>query len=222
MGVRSSTRAILKLSNCTFTYPGRTSPSLYNVSCALSLSRYVANLSWFHLLTISQPSRCCRPQRRWKIYTYQASNCEILCFLGLVLSKEDSKIGRNCSSRRCRLQAPCPPCWLCLSACYTPYRWVARMFIESRLPIFCVERHLEKTPIAYIQWRFQDGHDREHWPTICHHLMLKCILGELLEKVTRVLTPEEKAILEQDWVGKDGSKRKLEVREFSCVKFDKC
>ena len=52
--------------------------------------------------------------------------------------------------------------------------------------------------------------------------MLKCILGELLEKVTRVLTPEEKAILEQDWVGKDGSKRKLEVREFSCVKFDKC
>jgi hypothetical protein len=23
------------------------------------------------------------------------------------------------------------------------------------------ERHLEKTPIGYIQWRFQDGHDRE-------------------------------------------------------------
>jgi elongation factor 3 len=23
------------------------------------------------------------------------------------------------------------------------------------------ERHLEKTPIQYIQWRFQDGHDRE-------------------------------------------------------------
>ncbi len=23
-----------------------------------------------------------------------------------------------------------------------------------------VERHLEKTPIGYIQWRFQDGHDR--------------------------------------------------------------
>jgi hypothetical protein len=41
MGVRSNTRAILKLSNCTFTYPGRTAPSLYNVSCALSLSRSV-------------------------------------------------------------------------------------------------------------------------------------------------------------------------------------
>lgn len=39
MGVRSNTRAILKLSNCTFTYPGRKVPSLYNVSCALSLSR---------------------------------------------------------------------------------------------------------------------------------------------------------------------------------------
>ena len=49
MGVRSNTRAILKLSNCTFTYPGRTSPSLHNVSCALSLSRYVPN---FQLVSI--------------------------------------------------------------------------------------------------------------------------------------------------------------------------
>ena len=39
MGVRSNTRAILKMTNCTFTYPGRSKPSLYNVSCALSLSR---------------------------------------------------------------------------------------------------------------------------------------------------------------------------------------
>jgi len=53
---------------------------------------------------------------------------------------------------------------------------------------------LEKTPIGYIQWRFQDGHDRE-----------------LLEKATRVLTPEERVILDQEWVGKDGSKRKLEL-----------
>jgi elongation factor 3 len=41
MGVRSNTRAILKLSNSTFTYPGRDTPSLYNISCALSLSRQV-------------------------------------------------------------------------------------------------------------------------------------------------------------------------------------
>lgn len=40
MGVRSNTRAILKMTNCTFTYPGKDKPSLVNVSCALSLSRY--------------------------------------------------------------------------------------------------------------------------------------------------------------------------------------
>lgn len=40
MGVRSNTRAILKLKDCTFTYPGRKTPSLIDVSCALSLSRY--------------------------------------------------------------------------------------------------------------------------------------------------------------------------------------
>ena len=36
------------------------------------------------------------------------------------------------------------------------------MFIKNRSLISCIERHLEKTPIAYIQWRFQDGHDREY------------------------------------------------------------
>ena len=41
MGVRSNTRAILKMNNCTYTYPGRDSPSLIDVSCALSLSRLV-------------------------------------------------------------------------------------------------------------------------------------------------------------------------------------
>ena len=39
---------------------------------------------------------------------------------------------------------------------------------------------------------------------------LLCI-GEVLEKVTRVLTPEEQALLDQDWVGKNGTKRKMEV-----------
>jgi elongation factor 3 len=45
MGVRSNTRAILKMNNCTFTYPGRTTPSLTNVSCALSLSRFSVYLT---------------------------------------------------------------------------------------------------------------------------------------------------------------------------------
>ena len=57
-----------------------------------------------------------------------------------------------------------------------------------------LEQHLEKTPIQYIQWRYQDGHDRE-----------------LLEKVTRVLTDEEKAQMEVPFVGKNGTTRKLEV-----------
>lgn len=39
---------------------------------------------------------------------------------------------------------------------------------------------------------------------------LLCV-GEVLEKVTRVLTPEEQALLDQDWIGKNGTKRKMEV-----------
>lgn len=37
------------------------------------------------------------------------------------------------------------------------------------------------------------------------------LVGELLEKSTRALTPEERLIFDTDWTGKDGSKRKLEV-----------
>ena len=36
--------------------------------------------------------------------------------------------------------------------------------------------------------------------------------GEILEKATRVLTDEDKALLETDFVGKNGQRRKLEVR----------
>ena len=36
--------------------------------------------------------------------------------------------------------------------------------------------------------------------------------GEILEKSTRVLTPEEKSQLEIEVVGKNGQRRKLEVR----------
>jgi elongation factor 3 len=41
MGVRSNTRGILKMTDCTFTYPGAAKPSLNNVSCAVSLSSRV-------------------------------------------------------------------------------------------------------------------------------------------------------------------------------------
>jgi elongation factor 3 len=47
--VKSNTRAILRMSNCTYTYPetaesGARKPSLYDVSCHLSLSSRVAIL----------------------------------------------------------------------------------------------------------------------------------------------------------------------------------
>jgi hypothetical protein len=42
------------------------------------------------------------------------------------------------------------------------------------------------------------------------------ILGEILEKATRVLTDEEKALLDKDFVGKNGQRRKLEVSITPC------
>lgn len=51
--------------------------------------------------------------------------------------------------------------------------------------------------------------------TVSHYVVFEnaClrVAGELLEKVTRVLTPEEQAVMDQDWIGRDGSKRKLDA-----------
>ncbi|KAF9568069.1 hypothetical protein CPC08DRAFT_488757 [Agrocybe pediades] len=144
MGVRSNTRAILKLTNCTFTYPGRSKPSLYNVSCALSLSSRIGVVG---------------PNGAGKSTMIKLLTGETVPQEGTVYKHPSLRVG-----------------------------------YVSQHATHHIERHLEKTPIGYIQWRFQDGHDRE-----------------LLEKATRVLTPEEQVILDQDWVGKDGSKRKLEM-----------
>ncbi|KAG6850942.1 hypothetical protein H0H93_005811 [Arthromyces matolae] len=161
MGVRSPTRAILKLSNCTFTYPGRSAPSLHNVSCALSLSSRVGVIgpngagksTLIKLLTVrSLPTNPVSIQK--------------ICIKGETIPQEG-----------------------------TVYKHPAlRVGYVSQHATHHIERHLEKTPIGYIQWRFQDGHDRE-----------------LLEKATRVLTPEEQRVFDIEWVGKDGSKRKLEM-----------
>ena len=40
-----------------------------------------------------------------------------------------------------------------------------------------------------------------------------------MEKLTRVLTVQENQILDQDWVGRDGSKRKVEVCRLWLQKF---
>jgi elongation factor 3 len=41
-GVKSSTRSILRMTNCSYTYPGASKPSLHDVSCQLSLSSRTA------------------------------------------------------------------------------------------------------------------------------------------------------------------------------------
>ncbi|KAN0119287.1 P-loop containing nucleoside triphosphate hydrolase protein [Hyaloscypha variabilis] len=41
-GVKSQTRAILRMTNCSYTYPGASKPSLHDVSCQLSLSSRTA------------------------------------------------------------------------------------------------------------------------------------------------------------------------------------
>ncbi|OSX66429.1 hypothetical protein POSPLADRAFT_1130787 [Postia placenta MAD-698-R-SB12] len=144
MGVRSNTRAILKMNNCTFTYPGRSTPSLHNVSCAMSLSSRVGIIG---------------PNGAGKS-----------TLVKLLTGETEPQEG-------------------------TVYKHPAlRIGYVSQHATHHIERHLEKTPVQYIQWRFQDGHDRE-----------------ILEKATRVLTDEEKALLETEFVGKNGQRRKLEL-----------
>jgi elongation factor 3 len=41
-GVKSNTRSILRMTNCSYTYPGANKPSLHDVSCSLSLSSRTA------------------------------------------------------------------------------------------------------------------------------------------------------------------------------------
>ncbi|EIN11824.1 hypothetical protein PUNSTDRAFT_119056 [Punctularia strigosozonata HHB-11173 SS5] len=144
MGVRSNTRAILKVNNCTYTYPGKDKPSLYNVSCALSLSSRVGVVG---------------PNGAGKS-----------TLIKLITGETEPQEG-------------------------TVYRHPSlRIGYVSQHATHHIEHHLEKTPVQYIQWRFQDGYDRE-----------------LLEKTTRVLTDEDKALLETEFVGSNGSKRKLEL-----------
>jgi len=46
-------------------------------------------------------------------------------------------------------------------------------------------------------------------------------VGEILEKTTRMLTPEEAKVLDQDFVGKNGERRKIEVRSPSVYELNK-
>ncbi|KAG9048951.1 hypothetical protein FS837_011594 [Tulasnella sp. UAMH 9824] len=127
VGVRSNTRAILKIKDCTYTYPGGEKPSLIGVS--------------------------------WKSTLIKVLTGEAIPQEGTVYKHPSLRVG-----------------------------YVAQHATHH------IEQHLEKTPVGYIQWRYQAGHDKE-----------------MLEKVTRVLTAEDKELLEKDWVGRNGEKRKIEM-----------
>lgn len=144
MGVRSNTRAIMKLSHCTFTYPGASKPSLYDVSCALTLSSRVGILG---------------PNGAGKSTLIKLLTGETIAQEGKVEKHPALRVG-----------------------------YVAQHAFHH------LEQHLEKTPVAYIQWRFQDGHDRE-----------------VLEKATRILSDEDKIQMDKPITGKDGTQRKIEL-----------
>lgn len=143
MGVRSQTRAIMKLSNCTFTYDGASKPSLIDVSCALTLSSRVGILG---------------PNGAGKSTLIKLLTGETLPQQGKVDKHPALRVG-----------------------------YVAQHAFHH------LDQHLEKTPIAYIQWRYQDGHDRE-----------------MLSKGSRVLTEEDKKMMDTEITGKNGDKRKIE------------
>ena len=76
MGVRSSTRAILKMTDCTFTYPSASKPSLHNVSCAITLSSRVGVVGPVSLSNIIFCIECLAhaslQERCRQIHPYQA------------------------------------------------------------------------------------------------------------------------------------------------------
>ncbi|KAK4702417.1 elongation factor 3, partial [Phenoliferia sp. Uapishka_3] len=143
MGVRSQTRAILKMTNCTFTYPGAKVPQLNNVSCAISLSSRVGIVG---------------PNGAGKSTLIKLLTGETLPDSGRVEKHPNLRVA-----------------------------YVAQHAFHH------IEEHLEKTASQYIQWRYQDGYDKEQ-----------------ATKATRALTPEEKKQMEVPIVGRTGEARKLE------------
>lgn len=128
-GVKSSTRAIIRMQNCTYTYPRSTKPSLQDVTCALTLSSRTAIIG---------------ANGAGKSTLIKLLTGETIPQLGRVEKHPNLRIG-----------------------------YIKQHALEH------VEMHMEKTPNQYLQWRYQNGDDRE-----------------VLMKQTRVLTPEDKAQME--------------------------
>ncbi|KAG0199386.1 hypothetical protein BGX33_011674 [Mortierella sp. NVP41] len=143
VGVKSNTKAIMKMTGCTFTYPGAAKPSMHNVSVQLSLSSRVGVIG---------------PNGAGKSTMIKLLTGETYPQEGTVWRHPNLRIG-----------------------------YVAQHAFHH------LEQHLEKTPNAYIQWRYQGGADRE-----------------VLEKPTVAMTPEELEQMETWVIGGDGSKRQVE------------
>lgn len=143
-GVRSQTRAIARMSNVSFKYPGASKLSLSNASVSVSLSSRVAVLG---------------PNGAGKSTLIKLLTGELIPTEGTVEKHPNLRIG-----------------------------YIAQHALQH------VELHKEKTPNQYIQWRYQNGDDREV------HL-----------KQTRKLSEEERAAMEKPIDIRDGSGRERKV-----------
>lgn len=129
-GVKSQTRAILRMTGVSYTYPGRPTPSLTDASCSLSLSSRVAIIG---------------PNGAGKSTLMKLLTGETIPQTGRVEKHPNLRIG-----------------------------YIKQHALEH------VEMHMEKTPNQYLQWRYENGDDRE-----------------VLMKQTRVLTDEDRAQMEK-------------------------
>lgn len=121
-------------------------------------------------------------------------------------------VGGDGASNRYRLQASCASDWLCLAACYSSYRYALCTYLITA----SYEPDLQSVTLRRPRFSISSGASKMVMTvSIRRRCLLQShddlVLGEILEKATRVLTDDEKALLETEFVGKNGQRRKLEV-----------
>lgn len=110
-GVKSNTKSIMKMTNVTFTYPGRPQPALNGATCAISLSSRIGIKG---------------ENGAGKSTLIKILLGELIPQQGAVEKHPNLRIG-----------------------------YVAQHSLKH------VEMHLEKTPMQYLIWRYENGDDRE-------------------------------------------------------------
>lgn len=126
--IKNKGKRILKMSNCTYTYPGQSKPTVIDVSIACALSSRVAVIG---------PNG--------------AGKSTIIKMLTGETEPSSGEVTKHPNLR---------------------FAYVAQHAFHH------LEEHLDSTPNQYVQWRFQNGFDKE-----------------LMAKASRQMTPEEKAQL---------------------------